>query len=364
MRLLIFANTYFQLITAIQLKNTIHKNDEVVVVITDRSNNAVNVYKQLKEYSFFEEIVFINAKNIFKNRSIKDKIQDLIQICWKHENRYSYYLKDIGNLKFDKLIFYNWDLDMYAVFSILSEINRKIEVSLYEEGVLSYSHIVYDTFMFKIIRLFEKMAGKPTILDNLHTIYCFYPDMYEDDLIKIKIPQISENDLDLKKLLLSVFNIRNLNRYDKYKYIFFESCYESDGMDIGESEVFLKLAGLVGKENVIIKKHPRSTTSVYEDNKIAVDENSSAPFEIIQLAKDLSHHIFVSTISGSTVSANAIVNNPATIIFIYPLTKYKYVPKIENLIQCLKEIVQRMIEKKYLENVFVLKRYEDIQKFK
>lgn len=50
----------------------------------------------------------------------------------------------------------------------------------------------------------------------------------------------------------------------------------------------MQLAEKVGKDNILVKKHPRSTVHIFEEKGIAVDTNSSAPFEAIQLNNDMS----------------------------------------------------------------------------
>ena len=54
--ILVISNTYFQLIVAIQLKETCWFNDKVDIVITDQSNNSEKVAKNLSKLQIFNKV--------------------------------------------------------------------------------------------------------------------------------------------------------------------------------------------------------------------------------------------------------------------------------------------------------------------
>ena len=73
---IIICNTYFQLIEAIQLKNTLFLHESVTVVFSDHSRNAENIIKQIKSLDIFEQCFFWSS---FKKMKEQEKNS--------HENR-------------------------------------------------------------------------------------------------------------------------------------------------------------------------------------------------------------------------------------------------------------------------------------
>lgn len=322
-RILIFANTYYQLIMAMQMKFTLFSEDYVSLVLSDHSNNAERVYEHLKNQQLFDECAFVKSKGIIHNRSKKEKVTEFFQIVFSKSNRYQFYVEGLSSLYYDEILFYNMEIDTYGVFSILAEHNKKLQYSSYEEGVLSYGSFSYDSIKFKIIRTLRKTIGKPAIFDRYQKFYCVYPELYKASLEAIQIPQISYENKRLKEILADIFQIKEGLDYNKYKYIYFESIYDTEGRGIGEVEFLLEFARRVGKENLLVKKHPRSMNHIFEENGIAVDTNSAAPFEAIQLNNDMSGCTFVAAMSGSVLSVNSIVDKPSKVLLIYPLTNYQ-----------------------------------------
>lgn len=322
-RILIVANTYYQLIMAMQMKFTLFSEDYVTLLLSDHSNNAESVHEHLKKQQLFDECVFVKSKGVIHNRSKMDKMKEFFQIVFSKSNQYEFYLKELSSLYYDEIIFYNLEIDTYGVFSILAEHNKKLQYSSYEEGVLSYGNFFYDSTKFKIVRKLRRIIGKPAIFDRYQKFYCVYPELYKGFLEAVQIPQISTENKRLKEVLADIFQIQSGVDYSQFRYIYFESIYDTEGRGIGEVELLLEFAKRVGKENILVKKHPRSTNYVYEENGIAVDTNSAAPFEAIQLNHDMSGCTFVAAMSGSVLSVNSIVDQPSNVLLIYPLTDYQ-----------------------------------------
>lgn len=333
-KILIVSNTYYQLIFALKLKLSLFKEDYVTLILSDHSLNADSVAKRLKELHFFDEVRYIESKNKIKERTQFDKLQELYELVFSSTNRYQYFLSK-NDLFYDEVLYFNYGIDIYGLFSILSTYNKNIVFSGYEEGVLSYNNSYRsreDSAKFKLIRLLRKFIGKRNLHDNLGNFYCFYPQLYKGPLQAIEVPELNMQDCELQKVLKYIFNLQPSNTYSNIKYIFFETSYESDGLPIGESELILKIANLVGKENLLVKKHPRSQVTVYEKNGLNVDVNSTIPFEVIQLSCDFSHCTFLTTISGSVLSVNAVAKNPVRTFLLYPLVDYKKYDSISNYV--------------------------------
>ena len=161
-------------------------------------------------------------------------------------------------------------------------------------------------------------------------------------------------------VLADIFQLSSEVDYSKYKYIYFESIYDTEGRGIGEIDILLKFAEKVGRENILVKKHPRSTNFVFEENGIAVDTNSAAPFEAIQLNHDMSHAVFVSAMSGSVLSVNSIVDSPSAVRLIYSLTESEKYEDKKKFVENVKGIVEQFQNAGKLQHIKTVHCFEEL----
>lgn len=341
-RILIVANQFYQLILAIQMKETLFKDDYVTLLLSNHNNSAEDVYNRLKDIQLFDETVFVKSKGELSNRNTLEKIIEIFQLSVGSKNKFSFYLNEVSELYYDEYISYNLEVDNYALYSILSEYNKKLKYSSYEEGVLSYEDFYYDSKKFKLIRMIRKILRKPAIFDYYDTFYCMYPQLYNGFLNTIKIPTISTQNRELVDVISFIFDVNKNIDYSKYKCIYFESIYETEGRSIGEMDVLLALSDAIGPENILIKKHPRSTVDTYEQLGMSVDVNSQVPFEAIQLCNDLRKCVLIGATSGSLLSVNAIVDTPSKAIMFYPITKYMKDDKLAVFVPHIGEVVAKL----------------------
>ena len=120
-RVLIICNTYYQLIVAIKIKETVLRNESVTLMLSDHSNGAKQVSNRLKKLNFFNEVFFVENKGIIEKRTYKERIDDFFSISFGSNNRYGYYIKDVKNTYFEEIISFNYNIDIYGLYSILSK---------------------------------------------------------------------------------------------------------------------------------------------------------------------------------------------------------------------------------------------------
>lgn len=322
MKRLILVNTLYQMVVAIQLKNTSFTSDSVSLLISDHVRNGEEISQNVRRLNIFESVGFIKTKGVIENRKGIDKLKDFYDFSFKDVNRYGYYLNSCNDLYYDEFLCYNFWTDTYGLYSILYQHNKNITFSFFEEGILSYHFNPMDTGRRKTIRIIRKLLGKKSVTEAFGGFYCFYPELYHGDLKPIKIAPISSSDptaLQIRK----VFDIKEIVEYNE-KYIFFSSVYDIDGdLPIGEFDLLLKISEIVGRENLIVKVHPRDTRSIYKDNGLKVDTNSGAPWEAILLSGDFSSNVFLTTASSSVLAGALMLPNPSYSMFLYKLCDYE-----------------------------------------
>lgn len=359
-RKLIIANTYYQLIVAIQLSKTLFKNDEVIVLLSDHSRDAEKICAQLNKLQIFKKTYYFKTKNLLKNRKTLRKAKDFVQIILGKQNQYVHLLGGLNGLIIDEIICYNYGADVEGLFACLYEAHTNLKVSFYEEGILSYGVCRHLNMRQKYIKLLRHLLGKKNITDVYKNFYCFYPSLYKDMLTPVLIPHIncySKCAEELRKL----FNLSNVNTQYPEKYIFFTSVYDFEGEEpIGEYELVCKIAAFIGKNNLLIKVHPRDTRGIYEKNGYKVDKNSSIPWEAIQLLGDFGNKVFLTATSGSVLSGSLMSEAVPKIIYLFNCcnilgNKFAKIT-VKNIIDLLSDSDMQ----KVLGNILIAQKIEDI----
>ena len=87
MRRLIIANTYYQVIFAMQMRNTIFKRDDVDLIITDHSKNADVVCENIKKCKYFNNCYYVKTGGSRDNRTKMQKILDIFLLSFAKKNR-------------------------------------------------------------------------------------------------------------------------------------------------------------------------------------------------------------------------------------------------------------------------------------
>lgn len=360
MRRLIVANTYYQLIFAIQLKITLFKSDEIVLLVSDHSNNADSVSEHIAEMHFFEETYYVHTLGSGDKRTSFQKLEDFIQITFGKLNRYCFYIEKIKDLHFDEILVFNYDISIYGLYSLLANYNKTINVSRFEESILTYNSGVINTTRRNLINKLRKIQGKPSIADALKNFYCFYPVLYSGIFNSVKVPQIKKTK-ELVSIFQKAFSFEQATISYPEKYIFFTSVYDFEGgQPIGEYDLVCKIAKFVGQENLLIKVHPRDKRTLYADSGFKVDKNSSVPWEAIQLSLDFSNKIFVTATSGSVLAGNLMFENKVKTYYMYKQCNLSENLSAIETVHDIEKLLRNPIMKESLSMVKVAEQMEDI----
>lgn len=361
-RILIVANTYYQMIMAMQLNNTVFKDDSVVLLLSDHSKNTETICGKLNEEHIFEGVHYIKTKGIPDRRNSVDKLTDYFQISFGRKNRYSYYLDGVQNKYFDEIICYNYGIDIIGVYSAIYWHNPNVIVSLYEEGILTYDVVPQKTIHRAIIHHSRHFFGKKSINDVLSNFYCLYPELYRGNLNPVKIPEVADSGI-CAETLRHVFELSADRLSYPQKYIFFTSVYDFEGgKPIGEYRLVEQVAQLVGKENLLVKIHPRDVRTIYADNGFAVDRNSEIPWEAIQLSGHFRDNVFLTATSGSVLAGSFMAENPVKTFYLYNLCKLENNSLSQNSAKNIAELLGNEKLWDILKHVHIANQIEDILK--
>ena len=88
MKVLIVANTHYQVLFAMQMKLTVFVNDEVSIIVTDHSKNMLYVSKRLEKINIFKNVKYVESKNVIYHPKRREKICDFISFSFLNINRF------------------------------------------------------------------------------------------------------------------------------------------------------------------------------------------------------------------------------------------------------------------------------------
>lgn len=184
----------------------------------------------------------------------------------------------------------------------LKKINPKIQLSLYEEGLFEYVGFSYKS---RAQELFSRIFFGRYYLNDASSLYIHDPNLVLCSWEKIKKVQISKDiPDDLLWKLNKAFDYSGtvFNACKKKCIIVEQEFYSDDTHSIKVQKQIIDMLGqLFGKDNVIIKLHPRSALDKYPEYTVI---DSKAPLELIALNEKIEDNIFVS------INSSAILNLP------------------------------------------------------
>lgn len=306
-KILISVNTYFQIIIAIQLKLTKYKDCNVDIIVSDHSMNFDIIVNNLRRTKLFNEIYCAKSRNFIHSKKLKQKIHRniLANTFPKVEINKLIYLK---SQYYDEFLFYNIDNFTYLIFDVLYKKNRNLKIYRFEEGFVTYLHDDDITHKAKIIR---KIFLKKSLTDKIEKLLLFNKDLIVyDTKVKIEtILKLKASNIKLRDSINDVFNYKNIRDNYSQKYIFFEESFFCDNKGIDDLELILKIADIVGKENLLVKLHPRNKIDRFEKYGISTNKTIGIPWEVIQMNNDFSDKVFLTISSGSVLASRLYFND-------------------------------------------------------
>lgn len=343
MKTLFLCNTNYQLIVAIQIALSFKK--ECSIIITNQIRNWKDIVRNLKMLKLFDRVSCIDVRTAKKSsiltiQCILGKAPDEIKDCF-----------------FDEFVSFNMDIPSHIVFAFFYQKNKDIVVNKMEEGVLSINTPDTSCGVIKASYKIRRFLNKRNLKDIISGLYCFSPNINRSGIPSIQIPLISSNSR-IREYLNAIF-CRNTKFEYKEKYVFLSCIYDVEGgTPIGELELAKRIADRVGKDNLLVKVHPRDEKEKYIRAGLRVDKNSEIPFEVIQINTDFSNKVLITTLSGSILNFNQAMENAPISYYGYKLCKLDGNPLASHYRDVLE---QYLADKKLgLRNIYVMNRMEEL----
>lgn len=310
---LIRCQSVYQLFNAINLAKNVLADREIDIVFTATTDFSEYI-TPLKNSHLFRNVFLSEdtSDTYIKWRGLDEKqITDIFTHPEKYvfklnnEPAYSDYFISVAD-EYNKIFYY------YMI-----SCGYYPNIHFYEDGMNSYILDNKANCAKDFIK--HELYGKYSFPLNIKSQYTYEPQVVinkEESINYLRLPRIQVNNKQIKKLYNSVFPSEPI---PKEKYIFLEEAFYCDGIASTDVELVEELAQMVGKENIIVKLHPRNDYDRFTPRGFKVMKKNKAPWEMTLLNADLSSKVFVTVSSTSALTSGIVFEKPFTSIFLFKI---------------------------------------------
>lgn len=312
---LIYCTTYYHLFNAIQLKLT-KLFDEKVDLVLSADTDFKDLEKSLRDSGLFNTIVLSDISNVLWCREFAEL---------KERKREQWFLKKVEEghglpiaEKYEHLYIGLDDAyNKFLYYCISQSFGESIPlVHIYEEGTASYVTSVSERL--KNDGIPHNHFGNKSFKVAVCEILLYAPELriIRDSYQVNTIPKIDKNDQNIKNIFNKIFYY---TRFIEEKYIYFESGSFRDLKATMDTDILEMIANIVGKENIVVKLHPRTKNDRFTRRGYKVMPKESVPWEIYMLNEDFENKVFISNSSTTALTAKTIFDISVPIINLFKL---------------------------------------------
>lgn len=338
-RILFLVNTPYQLMVSINLRKTIYLDFDADIVITNNISNYENLAENVRRAHVFKTVITYKIKDIYPDKNSVALVKRLFGDDDIFDKAYDYYL------------FANLDHGASGIYRMLRKNNKRIKAIMFEDGYATYSGWYSDFLtMFgsnpKHGNVYKRPIYKTwfhrfvdNVFCNIEKILVFNPEImtYAPAFEVQTMAPINTCDTELLALYNTIFQYDpSVDTYEE-PVIFFEESYYADGYKTNDIEVVDKISNIVGKNNILIKIHPRNPVNRFQELGYKTNKNTTIPWEVIAMNLDLSDKILVSIASAAVIVPASIFGKEYTGILLMKLLEDDSFLKknITNLYECI-----------------------------
>lgn len=307
---LYICNTLYQVINAISIADSFHDH-KAMYFITDEVPDGNSLVENMKKIPALKKSYYIRVK---QGKWVRPQYRFLLG-----EKGYSdvvdtlkKYVPDIAFDEVDEFFFANIGGFGVVLGMYLYRYKRVKKISMFEDGVSSYSRIYGD-----YIRNCIKPDNVVEIVKNklFPMIYkwvkCYY--LHDEKLIVWDVPYRLKEirfDIGLKDTLNEIFDFSSMEDLYSEKVVFFEEAYYADGVRVPDIQIVEKLEKIYGRDNILVKIHPRNPDNRFKQLGYHTNHNVNIPWEVIALNIDLDNKVLV-TISSTAILTTFLLYHPS-----------------------------------------------------
>lgn len=294
-RVVYFCPTLLSLMNSIVTQLTVNKGTPADIVFED-ATDFTEISERLMRCKVFEECYTFYAK------AAKEKYHSLGSAEKQDIDRHPSKLFSFPPFK-HKYTDFCTHIDSYA--------SKFFYYGLLEQGMEPVIHFVSEgtgTYALDFANtardhMDHEYYGEKAFLKKVKNIYLYRPELYTGGakfVNLVQLPSYAFLEPSVHQIIEDVFG---KTEPVEQKLIYFEGVFWGDGHLVNEMELFLAIANYIGKDNVVVKRHPRNIVDRFTPLGFHVMPQQSVPWEVMIKDLDLSRKALVSVASFTAFSA-------------------------------------------------------------
>lgn len=307
-RRVFICNTVFQVLVATWIHHKyLQDGKETDIIISNHMNGACDISDRMQQYGEFANAYFVESLDVARYRMPRG--------FWAHIKKEldpCRYIKRTFDLDVDYDHIFTSNLDGFTkvFFSAVVKRNPNVNVHIFEDGLSTYSKLYGSWFMDSGRRDYDLLHGvlcdyvyqKKYIKDSIRDIWLLTPEFLQwDPGVPVKtVEKIDSKDEVYLEICNKVFGYYDSKDVYDRKYIFLEESFFAEGVEIPDVELINQIAERVGKENIMVKIHPRNPVNRFEKLGYKTNVDTGIPWELICMnMTDMEHKVLLTICSGS-----------------------------------------------------------------
>ncbi len=323
MKLLAICNTPYQIICVVNLKKNKFADDEMDIIVSDHMNNAQALGESIKATGLFRSVFVVESFKYCRRQ------EQYVAIKYRlgFGNRI---LKEMLELreKYDVLFLSNVDPFADRVYERCVQLNKGLQVYAFEDGYGTY--VYYGKTIEGIQNIQERrsamkllrLLGRKRVALHIDRLFLYTPEKigWQANFPVEKMPALRMDDAELREVLNAIF-VYEKNKDDyKQKYIFFEESYRREGLVLPDVLLVELIASWVGKENIIVKTHPRSGCKLFEEMGYTTNQNTAVPWELVWMnEQEMEKKVLLTISSGCAATPHSVLGGKVQTVALHRL---------------------------------------------
>lgn len=329
MKILAVCNTPYQIICVYNIKKSLLCHDSMDVIVSNHIKNGFELFQSAQSVSAFSNVFYIESFDFCRGRNQYAEVRNFrkhnfAKITAQEDELFQ---KCGIDDKYDVLLVCNWDRLANVLYRNIAKHNTSIRVHGFEDGYSTYLKIQGDWIAgcngSEVDKIYQRISGKGIeAISRLEVLYLYHPErlLWDGPFEKIKIPQEVLTDTETIRDLNLLFGYDESLSQIEQPIIFFEECFRTENVPCGDVALLELISEWVGKENIIVKPHPRIYDSVYKRLGYKTIERTQVPWEIMVLNKPyLAEKLWLSISSGSIMTPNDLFGIKTKSVILKPL---------------------------------------------
>lgn len=331
---LILCCTMYQLINAVNILENKLKPEETDLLLCHGADFS-SIVPQIEEMHLFRQIYQVPTYLQYE-RDFRDKLSDMEtkQIGKRSKKFFLYPEFQIGYQHF-----YTPIDDVYGklLYYYLLEGSSHIDIHFYEDGIASYT----KDYRWRTLhdRLPHSYYGKKAFDKNIVDHYLYEPDLYcgsESMCPILPIDKLTEKNISTN-VIKELFENTCIGRNPiQEPFVFFVEAFIDKFVTVEDIPVLDYIASIVGKENILVKLHPREPIDRFTRRGYKVEKAIPFPWEAQVLCNAISQKAVLSFSSTASLTAKTVFDLNLFSIFMYSIPviganySIKSMPKLTN----------------------------------